>query len=841
MISLDMRTVIFSFVVINIVSTLVIVFLWKQYRDRYNGIGRMVLGFSFQMFAYLLIMLRGKLPMWLSLDFGNALSLIGVVIGYTGLQEYTGKKITYISGAIIILLIALLHTWFNYINPDPTVRYVLISIAYLILFGNCAWLMIFGVGKNLSENTKLTGLAFAGLSALSAIKIVSYFISRDHPADYFQYGSFEAIMMMAYQMLIILLIISISIMLSQNLLKDISVEEEKFSTIFLTAPNAVVLSSFPDGKIIDANNGFCEFVEQTAKDLNGKIFYNYLDWQDESEKKGIMEELYNTGNVIKRECQFVKYTGVTFSGMYSANVLSLSAGKCLITSIYDITESKHLRDMIQQERNLMRTLLDNLPDAISVINSEGEFILSNISSTHFLGAKDEMDIIGKTILDFFPEDDVLEYVEDNNAVISSGKRIIDKVQYLKHPDTGFIQWFLTSRIPIKHEKDDLHDVLIISHDITEKKRAEDTLRETDKFNRSLLQTIPFGMDVVDETGSILFMGENFRKLFGNEVYGKKCWELYRDTGLQCTDCPLIDGIKGDNTEICESSGMLGGRTFEISHTGMLYHGKKAMLEIFHDITERKKNEGELIRSKERAEENERIKTAFLHNISHEIRTPMNAIVGFTNLLREPRLTPEEHKTYIDVISKSSNHLLSIVNDVIEISNVEAGMVKLQPEEFNPYSLIQNLVKDFAEHTPEKNIQFGTELPEGDNKRIVLNDLSKLKQILVNLLDNAFKFTHEGKIVTGYTLRDKNLEFFVSDTGIGIEPVLQSKVFEHFYQVDNTVTRLHEGTGIGLSISKAYVELMGGKIWLKSSPGKGSTFYFTIPASSDINTKKLPIT
>lgn len=826
MISFDLRTVIFTFVLINVVSSLVLVFLWLNSRNRYKGVGRLVISFSFQMLAYVLIMLRGNLPLWISMDAGNAISLIGIVIGYTGLQEYSGRKISYLTGSIIFFASAFLHAWFRFITPDPTARYLIISFAYLILFAQCAYLLIFKA-KYPSKLSRFTGFVFAGFATLALIKIADFLFIGNKPVDYFQSGNFEAFTMIVYQVFIILLTISITLMLSQNLLTDVKSEEEKFSTIFQSAPNAIVLSSFPDGEVITVNNSFYEITRYNEGEVQGKNFFDILKWKNDKDRTFVIDQLTKSGLVSRKEFQFIKNSGECFTGLYSSKVISIAGGGRMVTTIYDISEKKHLQDVIKSERNFMRTLLDNLPDPVYVINSEGRFVLSNHAHTRFMGSDDETAITGKSLFDFFNKEDAENIQKDINNVLREGKRIIDKNELLRNPENGFPCWQLTSRIPLFDDEGKTISVLNISHDITEKKRSEDALRETDKFNRSLLKTIPFGMDIVDEDGTILFMGENFRKMFGNDAVGKKCWTLYRDDGRQCDGCPLKDGIKTETTESFESAGLIGGKIFEINHTGMLFHGKKAILEVFHDITERKKNEGELIKSKEKAEENDRLKTAFLHNISHEIRTPMNAIVGFANLLRESEHSVEENKAYIDIISKSSNHLLSIINDVIEISSIEAGMIKLEPKEFKPAGLVNEVFRNFEALAAGKGIKFETDIP-ADVDKTIINDRAKLSRILTNLLDNAFKFTVNGKVTIGYSVKDMYLEFYVSDTGIGIDPGLQPRVFDRFYQVDNSATRLHEGTGIGLSICQAFVELMGGKIWLKSIPGRGSVFCFTIP-------------
>lgn len=828
MVSLDIRTVIFSFVLVNILSTLVIVFLWRQYRERYKGIGSLVYAFFFQMIAYILIIMRGLVPDWLSSDVGNIISVVGIYIGYLGLEKYTGREVRKLPFYILYFIFVLVSLWLIYLGPVPEVRFAVVSGAYLILFGQCAWLMIFGVPGGIVKLTMPTGLVFAGFCLLSVVKIADFIIRGEKPQDYFQSDSLEAVLMISYQMLIIVLVVSVAFMFNYNLLRDIRSEEEKFSTIFHTAPNAIVLTDYPGGRIIEVNEKFASMSGFEPSEAKGKTPSELNLWTSEKDRLDIRQQLEHSGGVNRQETVFRKKSGEEYMVLVSAKVIRVGSGNMLVASLYDITETKKLQDQVRHERNLLRTLVDHLPDPVSIKDSEGRYLLNNKAHLHLLGEESQDDVYGKSASDFFPEEDASVYSEDDNAVLKRGKMIIDKLEFARHLETGFPYWHLTSKIPIRDDSGRTIQMMTISHDITERKRSEDILKETDEFNRSLLLTIPFGMDVVDEEGTILFMGEKFRRMFGNDAIGKKCWELYCDNNRKCEGCPLLDGVKTGATSTLEVNGILGGKVFEINHTGMVYHGKKAILEIFHDITSRKKSEGELIKSKEKAEESDRLKTAFLHNISHEIRTPMNAIVGFANLLREPGISREEHDSYTEIISRSSNHLLSIVNDVIEISNVEAGRLKISLSEVSLPGILTDIFNQFMQSAMDKNLEFKLNHPEHNSINKITTDGTKLFQIISNLLNNAFKFTSQGSVSFGYNYKEPFIEFFVADTGIGIDSEVQAKIFERFYQVDNTVARQHEGTGIGLSISKAYVELMGGKIWVKASPGKGSVFYFTVP-------------
>ena len=250
------------------------------------------------------------------------------------------------------------------------------------------------------------------------------------------------------------------------------------------------------------------------------------------------------------------------------------------------------------------------------------------------------------------------------------------------------------------------------------------------------------------------------------------------------------------------------------------------LEINEDITERKKLASELIKAKEKAEENDRLKTAFLHNISHEIRTPMNAIVGFSGFLNEPGLASNKRKQYTDIIVQSSNQLLSIISDIIDIVTIESGQEKVYETEIRLNSIFKLLHEQFLVKAQKQNVKLKLELSLDDHS--IISDETKLVQILTNLIGNALKFTKQGSVNAGYKVKGDELEFSVEDTGIGIPLEMHEEIFNRFSQVESNVAREYGGSGLGLSISKAYVGLLGGKMWVESELNKGSTFYFTIP-------------
>jgi len=513
-------------------------------------------------------------------------------------------------------------------------------------------------------------------------------------------------------------------------------------------------------------------------------------------------------------------------------------------TVRDITERKRAEQTIIYEHKILRTLIDNIPDVIYIKDIDCRKVIANTADVRNIGFKEETEVLGKTDIELFPGPIGERGYTDDKKLINSGEAIIEREEDFLGKN-GERCWLQTTKIPLRDKDGKITGLVGIGRDITKRKRAEEELIQSYLFSESLLKTIPFGMDIVDEKGTVLFQSDNFKKLFGEEAIGKKCWEIYRDDKKQCSECPLIKGITIGETEAYESHGVLDNRIFEISHTGMMYQGKKTMLEIFQDITDRKKSEEELIYAKEKAEEGDRLKTAFLNNISHEIRTPMNAIVGFCALLGEPDLNEQSRMDYIEVIIQSSNHLLAIISDIVDISNIEANIVKIAKNGININSTFKSLYDQFLPKVSEKKIQLICESDIPDSDALIVTDNTKLKQILINLINNAIKFTDKGYVKVGCVLRDKFLEFCVSDTGIGIGEEYYQRIFDRFYQVQLSISRLYEGTGLGLAISKANVELMGGKIWLTSEPGKGSTFFFSIPYEKQavetlaVNEKRVP--
>ena len=366
-------------------------------------------------------------------------------------------------------------------------------------------------------------------------------------------------------------------------------------------------------------------------------------------------------------------------------------------------------------------------------------------------------------------------------------------------------------------------MLGIQVDITVRKLAEEALQESEERFRKLFQDHSAVMLILDpDTINILDANHAASVFYGWSIDELKQMNLHEIADLPQevlkSNIEKIAAAKQNEFALrhrCKDGTL---RDVEVFSNLITIEGKAILFSIFHDITDRK----------QAAEESDRLKSAFLANISHEIRTPMNGIIGFSELLKDPLLSGEEQSEYLSLIQQSGNRMLALINDLMAISKIDARELKLQQTETPLNRLMQDLLAFFKLQADKKGLRLTLSKGLSDEASIISIDSLKLNQILTNLIQNALKFTNKGGIDIGYTRNDGTLHFFVIDSGIGIPGENKNRIFDRFHQVDNSLTRNHEGAGLGLSISKALVEMLGGSIKVESVEGAGSSFSFTIP-------------
>jgi PAS domain S-box-containing protein len=598
--------------------------------------------------------------------------------------------------------------------------------------------------------------------------------------------------------------------------------------------NDIILLIDRDFMIVEANDRALEAYQYNRNELIGKKIRELRSdaaiGNFENDVKEIDRKGFSTFETIHK-----RKDGTTFPIEISARKIEIEGANYYNSISRDISDRKENEETLKDSEEKFRKIFEESPFGIVMTAKDFGILRVNSSFCTMLGYSEE-ELVGLTFRNFtHPEHisgdelSMMKLIAREIPIYHTEKRYIRR--------DGSIIWGSTTVGIIRNNNGEIHFFLAMIEDITTRKMVETELEESFSLLRATLESTADGILVVDNMGKIVQFNQKFTEMWRipEDVMRSKEDEeairfvlgqlKYPDLFVQEVNRLYADpeAITYDLLEFND------GRFFERYSQPQKVGGKTiGRVWSFRDITERKKAETNLIAAKEKAEESDRLKTAFLHNISHEIRTPMNAILGFTALLNEPALPESEKKQFIDIIFQSGNQLLSIINDIVDLASIESGQVKINNKEININSTLRRLSEQFSYKEKPQNITITLKMPLPDKEVNIVTDGTKLAQIISNLINNAFKFTKKGRIDFGYEERGEFLEFFVKDTGIGISTEHHARVFERFYQVDSSASRKYTGTGLGLSICKAYVELLGGRIWLNSEEGKGTAFYFSIP-------------
>jgi PAS domain S-box-containing protein len=501
-------------------------------------------------------------------------------------------------------------------------------------------------------------------------------------------------------------------------------------------------------------------------------------------------------------------------------------------------EFEKFTSITEEKIKAMATMLDIAPNPVTVHDFKGNILYANKKSFELHGFS-EAEFSSLKLREIDVPESAAKIAERIAMVDKNGEATFEVFHFRKDKTILPLEVFVA-----KVNWFGIPALLSIATDITERKKIEEALRSSEIKFKNIINASPMGMHLYElkENGDLVFTEANpaADKILGvdhSQFKGKTIEDAF--PGLTGTEVPTryreaaLNGTSWQTEQVDYHEGIISG-AFEV-FAFQTEPGK--MVALFNEITQRKRTQEELLKAKEKAEESDRLKTAFLQNMSHEIRTPMNAVTGFSFLLDNPELTEEKRKNFISIIIHSSNQLLSIVNDILTISAIDTKQetVTLDPVCIN--QVIDDLLLIFKQKAITKNVDFNCKHPLSNKQSEIYTDNTKLTQILTNLLTNALKFTQEGRIEFGYRLVGEELEFYVKDNGIGIKAQVHDKIFERFRQADMQINKKYGGTGLGLAISKAFTELLGGRIWVKSEIGKGSTFFFTVPYKPVIPEKK----
>ncbi|MGD9930608.1 MAG: PAS domain S-box protein [Mangrovibacterium sp.] len=607
--------------------------------------------------------------------------------------------------------------------------------------------------------------------------------------------------------------------------------EERYRSFVENSLDAILLTK-PTGEILSANPAACKMFGMAEDEILDSGRGGIVDLSD-PRLSVLLKQREELGKA-EGELYFKRKDGSRFLCEITSALFRDSTGETKTSMIIrDITERKKQEEALRENEEKFRSLFNDHSAIKLLINPDSKNIEdANKAAADFYGYPvEELKRMKITDINMLSEEKLNAQMQRALSV----RNISFEFKHRKADGSVCDVEVFSSKVTVGG-KLYLHSII---HDITEKKRNERQLR---LLNRAVEQS-PVTMFITDKAGCIEYVNPTFTRITGytqDEITGKKANVLKSGIHTAAFYKELWDTIlsgkdwKGE-LQNKKKDGTLYWVSVVISpifnNEGEITH----FVTVREDITDRKKMIEDLFAAKEKAEESDRLKSAFLANMSHEIRTPMNSIIGFLDLLQEPELEDELREDYLQIVQESSDRLLNTINDIIEISKIEAGHIEVKEESVQVNGVLNYFYEFFKPEAWRNGLELRVVnlLPEDAQ---IKTDKNKLESILGNLMKNAIKFTANGFVELGCQPDNGQLVFYVKDSGIGIAPNRLEAIFDRFTQADLKLNRTYEGSGLGLSICKSYAELLKGRIWVESEVGQGSTFFVSIPVDvqSEIN-------
>ena len=605
--------------------------------------------------------------------------------------------------------------------------------------------------------------------------------------------------------------------------------EERLNAVVDHMPATVFLRD-TEGRYILINRQYEEICRVGRDEARGKTVYDILPRELAEESAAHDREVIEQGRAIERELTLPLADGPHNFAAVKFPVLDPSGKIAAVGGVeLDITERKRAEETLRRQA---RTL-EQLYDAVIVVDLDDRIVDWNPAAERIFGyTKDEM--LGKTTAGLY------ESIEEARRLTAEMKQRMERDgRWVGECDNyrkdGTLVRIEAVVFPLHNERGERVSTIGVSRDITDRKRAEAALRESEERLNAVVDNMPATVFLRDLEGRYILINRQYEAHVGisrDEVRGKTVHDILPKHIAEET-------VDHDREVLAQDRAVERELVFPLDDGPHILAAAKFPLHdsagrivsiggVELDITRLKRAEQELIEAKEQAEVANEAKSQFLANMSHELRTPLNAIIGYTELMvdRIYGELPEPAAEVVERVETNARHLLGMINDVLDLSKIEAGHFALALDDYSMKEVVDTVMTAVASLGAEKGLSLNSEVP--DDLPIGKGDEQRIAQVLLNLVGNAIKFTDDGEVSVG--VRQDNGEFLVqvTDTGVGIPPAVRDKIFEEFGQADDSSTREQGGTGLGLAIARRMVELHGGRLWVDSEPGEGSTFSFSLP-------------
>lgn len=611
---------------------------------------------------------------------------------------------------------------------------------------------------------------------------------------------------------------------SQKAQKEI---EKRFEKIFYSSPIAISITQFHSGNFLDVNDAYCHLTGYNREDLIGKNILE-LGIISEESRNSILAAFTNSDDsqdievTLQRQKKEKRNINVTVERFMIGNET------LLLSNFIDITDRKHFGTEITK----LTRAVEQSPVSIIITNLDGTIEYVNPKACQVSGYYPN-ELIGKNPRLFKSGKTSKEEYQEMYATILRGEIWQNEFQNVKK--NGDLYWERVTMGPVINEDGLITNFLAVKEDITEQKAMEEELVKSETLYRSIFTENPIPMWIYDEH-SLRFLEVNDAAVI---QYGYSYNEFHKMTtsdlrspfkGLELTAKDVQDSSSGIKSMACKHI-IKDGSIIEVeltSHDLPPQKGIRKRIVMAYNVTDKKAEQLALQKAKALAEASDRLKTAFLNNISHEVRTPLNGIMGAAMLLNEPGLEQDEIPSLIEIINLSTQRLIQTVTDYMDISLLTSGNIELNVREHTLNEITEPLIKKIEEGCKAKNLEFVVDISNEVSAQPINTDSELLSKALNHLLSNAVKFTKSGKVWFSCSRNQHDIVFEVKDTGVGIEPKMQEKIFENFTQEDMGNSRKFEGSGLGLSIVSRVTDKLKGKIAMSSKKDEGTTITLHIP-------------